>query len=207
MTPLTELEQDALAEIFNIGVGIATASLHAMTGQHVPVSVPVVEMTSLRLARHHFRHRENRPLCAIRQTYVGHFSTDAVLMFPEEHQLHLTRMMVGDDLPDDALPEVAQDALGELGNIVLNAVISNLASSLHMALEGTIPVVEFLSADEILVHKSAHDWVDDEAAPVLTLVIDFELSAQRIGGYLAFLLDIDSCQTLLRHLGAHIQGD
>ena len=40
MTPLTELEQDALAEIFNVGVGIATASLHAMTGQHVPVSVP-----------------------------------------------------------------------------------------------------------------------------------------------------------------------
>lgn len=206
MTPLTELEQDALAEIFNIGVGIATASLHDMTGQHVPVSVPEVEMTSLRHARHHFRHREKRPLCAIRQTYVGDFSTDAVLMFPEEHQLHLTRMMVGDDLPEAELPDVAQDALGELGNIVLNAVISNLAGSLHMALEGSIPVVEFLTADEILVHKSTGDCVDDEAAPVLTLMIDFELSAQRVGGYLAFLLDSESSATLLRHLGEHIQG-
>lgn len=207
MTPLTELEQDALAEIFNVGVGIATASLHAMTGQHVPVSVPEVEMTSLRHARHHFRHREQRPLCAIRQTYVGDFATDAILMFPEEHQLHLTRMMVGDELPDAELPDVAQDALGELGNIVLNAVISNLASSLHMALEGSIPVVEFLTADEILVHRSTGDAVDDEAAPVLTLMIDFELSAQRVGGYLAFLLDSDSSQTLLRHLGAYIQGN
>ena len=38
---------------------------------------------------------------------------------------------------------------------------------------------------------------------MLTLMIDFELSAQRVGGYLAFLLDSDSSQTLLRHLGAH----
>ncbi|MFO1263275.1 MAG: chemotaxis protein CheX [Rhodoferax sp.] len=138
---------------------------------------------------------------------MGDFATDAILMFPEEHQLHLTRMMVGDELPDAELPDVAQDALGELGNIVLNAVISNLASSLHMALEGSIPVVEFLTADEILVHRSTGDAVDDEAAPVLTLMIDFELSAQRVGGYLAFLLDSDSSQTLLRHLGAYIQGN
>lgn len=207
MITLTELEQDALAEIFNVGVGIATASLHSMTGQHVPVSVPVVEMTSLRQARHHFRHRENRPLCAIRQTYAGDFSTDAVLMFPEEHQHHLVRMMVGPELPEDELAEVTLDALGELGNIVLNAVISNLATSLHMELEGSIPVVEFLTADEILVHKSTGDCVDDEASPVLTLMIDFELSAQRVGGYLAFLLDNESSERLLLDLAAHIEGD
>lgn len=202
MTALTELEQDALAEIFNVGVGIATASLHAMTGHHVPVSVPVVEMNNLRQARQSFALREQRALCTIRQTYTGAFRTEAVLMFPEEHQHHLVRMMTGDELPDEDLAEVAQDAMGELGNIVLHAVISNLATALHMALEGTIPAVSAEAAEAVLTPPAGQDGADD--APVLTLLIDFELSAQRVGGYLAFLLDAESSQILLQHLRTHI---
>lgn len=204
MIALSDLEQDALAEIFNVGVGIATASLHEMTGLHVPVSVPVVEMNRLGDARQRFVEREKRTLCTIRQTYVGAFSTEAVLMFPEELQHHLVRMMVGDELPDEELAEVTQDAMGELGNIVLHAVISNLASALKMALEGTIPAVSLEAADTVLTPPAGQDSGDD--APVLTLLIDFELSAQRVSGYLAFLLDAQSSEILLQHLGVYIRG-
>jgi chemotaxis protein CheC len=65
-------------------------------------------------------------LCAIRQTYEGEFDTDAILMFAQESSLDLVRMMVGNDLPEEELGEMAQDAMAELGNIILNAVISNL---------------------------------------------------------------------------------
>ena len=58
--------------------------------------------------------------------------------------------MVGPDLPTEQLDEVAQDAMGELGNIMLNAVISNLASSLSMRLEGTLPVVSLANANSVL---------------------------------------------------------
>ena len=46
MIELGELEQDALTEIFNVGVGIAADALYQMGGEHVPLSVPVVELTS-----------------------------------------------------------------------------------------------------------------------------------------------------------------
>jgi len=204
---LSELEQDALTEIFNIGVGVAAAALYAMTSEHVPVSVPVVELTSQRRAKQHFLDREQRQLCAIRQTYVGEFTTDAVLMFPQESRLHLVRMMVGDDFPEASLEEVAQDAMGELGNIMLNAVISNLASSLCMRLEGSLPVVSLTDANAVFSRPGRDAGADDDEAPVLALVIDFELSAQRVGGYLAFLLDDDSSQNLLHRLATHIGNE
>jgi chemotaxis protein CheY-P-specific phosphatase CheC len=46
MIALEALEQDALTEIFNIGVGIAADALYQMVGEHVPLSVPVIELTS-----------------------------------------------------------------------------------------------------------------------------------------------------------------
>lgn len=208
MIALSELEQDALTEIFNIGVGLAADALYQMTGEHVPLSVPVVELTSQLGAQQHFLEREKRPLCAIRQTYQGAFTTEAVLMFPDEGREHLVRMMVGDDFPQEQFAEMEHDAMGELGNIILNAVISNLASSLSMRLEGTLPVVSLASADTVLyVHANAAGAAPDANTQVLALMIDFELGRQRVGGYLAFLLEPGSSQILLQHLSRYVGGD
>ncbi len=200
MIALGELEQDALTEIFNIGVGLAADALYQMTGEHVPLSVPVVELTSQQTAQDHYGAREQH-LYAIRQTYQGEFSTEAVLLFPEESSVHLVRMMVGPDVPDDALPEVAQDAMGELGNIVLNAAISNMASTLGLTLEGTIPEVSVVAADAIFGKPGSGN-----APAVLALMIDFELSAKQVRGYLAFLLDMDSTAKLIGHLTRYVGG-
>lgn len=204
MMALTELEQDALTEIFNIGVGVAADALFQMTGEHVPLSVPVVELTSQQCAKQHFLEREQRPLCTIRQTYQGAFATEAVLMFPDADRLHLVRMMVGADFPPEELSAMAQDALGELGNIVLNAVISQLASSLSMRLEGSLPQVLTVNADAVFTRHTNAPSAGDDAEPVLALMIDFALGAQRVGGYLAFLLNHESSQTLRQHLAHYV---
>jgi chemotaxis protein CheC len=206
MIELHELEQDALTEIFNIGVGIAADALYQMVGEQVPLSVPVVELTSQRGAKRHFLDREKRLLCAIRQTYTGEFTTDAVLMFPQESSDALVRMMVGSELPPEELTEMATDALAELGNIVFNAVISNLASTLSMSLEGSLPDVSVISPEAIFTQRAGHVGVVDESAPVLALMIDFELSTQRASGYLAFLLDTPSSELLIGQLTRYVNA-
>jgi chemotaxis protein CheC len=191
-----------LTEIFNIGVGIAADALYQLVGEQVPLLVPVVELTSQHNAKGHYAERDRRQLCAIRQTYQGEFTTEAILMFPEENSPDLVRMMVGADLPDAELADMAQDALGEIGNIILSAVISTLSSTLHLPLEGTLPVVSLLSADSIFGPSAV-----DDGAPVLALMIDFELSARHVSGYLAFLLDAASTETLLNRVGGYIADD
>jgi chemotaxis protein CheC len=203
MIALGELEQDALTEIFNIGVGLAADALYQMTGEHVPLSVPVVELTSQHIAQQRYA-RGQEALYAIRQTYNGAFTTEAVLMFPQESSLALVRMMTGPELATEDLPEVAQDAMAELGNIILNAVISQLASTLGLRLEGTLPTVSAVQADSVLAGLAAPSA--QSHSQVLALMIDFQLSAQQVQGDLAFLLDAQSSENLIARLTDYVAG-
>lgn len=206
MTELGELELDALTEIFNVGVGMAADALYQMGGEHVPLSVPVVELTSQQAAIRHYQAQEQRPLCAIRQTYSGEFSTDAILMFPEDNSLELVRLMVGGDLPAEQLAGMAQDAMAEIGNIVLNAVISNLSSTLNLPLEGSLPTVSVLRPDGIFSQDANNNPGPVESAPLLALMIDFQLSTRGVNGYLVFLLDVPACEKLGKRLTQFVNG-
>ena len=209
MIELNELEQDALTEIFNIGVGVAADALYQMVGEQVPLSVPVVELTSHHRARERHMASGAGLVNAIRQTYSGEFSTEAVLMFSQESSEALVRMMVGNDMPKEQLAEVTSDALAELGNIILNAVMSGLASSLSMRLEGSLPEVSVVDPEDIFVQHVGHAGAatgTNSAMPVLALMIDFELSALRAQGYLAFLLDTVSTEKLISRLTSYVNA-
>lgn len=206
MIELKELEQDALTEIFNIGVGIAADVLSQMVGEQVRLCVPVVELTTQQQAKNYYMEREQRHLCAIRQTFSGEVTTDAILMFPEENSLELVRLMVGSDLPLEQLTEMERDAMAEIGNIILNAVISSVSSTLGLTFEGSLPDVSIITTDNIFSDRIGAPSRSDAKAPVLALTIDFELSARQVSGYLAFLLDIPSSEKLISRLDRFIDG-
>jgi chemotaxis protein CheC len=205
MIALGEFEQDALTEIFNIGVGLAANSLYELTGEHVPLSVPVVALTSYAHARHHYAGRD-RSVVAVRQTYTGMFATEAVLVFPEESSLTLVRMMVGPELAHDQLAELSPDALSELGNIVLNAVMSALADALDLRLEGSLPTVSAGLAGTLFEDPESNLIGLPEAPQVLVLMIDFQLGAQHVPADLAFSLNAASSETLLACLTHYAAG-
>jgi chemotaxis protein CheC len=176
-----------------------------MVNESVRLSVPLVELTSQNMATDHYFAREQRPLCAIRQTYSGEITADAMLMFPEENSLELVRLMVGGNLPLEQLTEMEQDAMSEIGNIILNAVISSLSSTLELQFEGSRPEVSVITADNIFTRYAPDPLTGEhEQGSVLALTIDFELSARKISGYLAFLLDILSSNKLVSRLDRFI---
>jgi chemotaxis protein CheC len=206
MMQLNELEQDALGEIFNIGVGLAADVLSQMVHETVRLSVPVVEAVSHEQANTYFVQRIQRPLCAIRQTYVGDVTTDAILMFPEANSLELVRVMVGDEVPVEQLSDMERDAMAEIGNIILNAVISSLSKSLGLSFDGSLPDVSVIDAQGAFTDIMSRGQGGGQPSTILSLTIDFELETRQINGYLAFLLDIPSGEKLLASLGRYIEG-
>ncbi|TXH90307.1 MAG: chemotaxis protein CheC [Rhodoferax sp.] len=206
MMTLNELEQDALGEIFNIGVGLAADVLSQMVSETVHLSVPVVEMVSHEQATGYYLNRVQRPLCAIRQTYVGEVTTEAILMFPEENSLELVRAMVGNDVPVEELPDMERDAMAEIGNIILNAVISSMSTTLGLAFDGSLPEVSIIDAEAIFSDAMGRYEGGGGPSTVLALTIDFELAARQVNGYLAFLLDIPSSEKLQSHIAQYIAG-
>ena len=198
---LSELEMDALTEVFNHGVGLAASSLSQIAGESVKLSVPRVTLATRQALADHMESQGCDSLCAVSQSFAGVMETDAVLMFPVDQSLLLVQMMVGSEVLVEKLGEMEQDAMAEVGNILLNAVVGSIADLLHMDFEGTLPVVQQGSAAQVL---GASESTKDA---VLNMKVDFDISRLEIRGYLAFILDVKSIHLLQGKLGQFLAGE
>src|ERR1044072_2457559 len=184
VTPLTELERDALAELSNVAMARAATSLRQMVKTEVLLSVPTVEIMTPDDAAQAIAKPGNPNLVAIRQDFTGAFSARARLLFPETTSLELVRVVVGRELPLEDIVDLEDEALAETGNIILNSWVATIANLLKSALKMSLPIV--IRGDSNQMFESEHSTL------VLFLHIQFEIRQKQIGGYVALLMDIPS---------------
>lgn len=200
--PLSELQLDALTEIFNIGTGRAAASLSDIVGSAVALSVPRIQLlppTDITAAMFSLRHLRG---AAVRQTFSGSMDTNALLLFTEAHALEIVRDMMGSQLDSDALLNFEQEALSELGNIILNACMSALSDLLHLTLYSSLPLYSTGPTETMLqqiITQTDH-------AMLLVLHIDLLIEKHQSQGQLIFILSAASFQILLTQADQFIAG-
>ncbi|MDR3369647.1 chemotaxis protein CheC [Rhodoferax sp.] len=197
---LTDIELDALTEVFNVGVGQAAGALSQLAGSPVQLKVPLVAMISKQNISDDLQAKGTERICAVRQNFSGVLNTEAVLMFPVQQSLQLVQMMVGGDVPLEQLGEMEQEAMAEIGNILLNSVVSGIADVLRLRFEGSLPQVEMGPVRDVLCAGGPIDEL------VLSLQIDFAIDAQDIQGYLVFLLDVESVASLKSTVSAFLES-
>lgn len=197
---LTELQRDAMAELMNIGMGQAAASLSQIVGEEVKLSIPNVELLSRQEAANTLKTQPEERIAAIKQTFKGPFWGDALLLFPESKSIELVESITKGEVPRELIPEIEQDALLEVGNIILNACLGSLANLLTHEVSSELPIYITGLASDILCHPTGED--NDV---VLFLRTDFELPSNDVSGYVAFILDIPSLEqvqtSIDRYLG------
>ena len=186
---LSELEVDYLSEIFNIGVGNAASSLSQMVNQPIKLSVP--ELSFLNTEDLVLLLGEDNLLCSVSQKMEGIFTAQSLLLFPENDSLEIVKKMLGDHLSDESIAELQNEAMSEIGNIVLNACIGSLSESLQTSFKIDLPEFERASPKNILQSKNLS--FDDL---ILFIRIELTLSESKISGYLAFLLGFESFSVL-----------
>jgi chemotaxis protein CheC len=201
MFQLTDLQHDALVEIFNVGVGQAAAAMSRIVNEEVSMSVPMIALQRRAEVARTLGSGEGRRICAIAQEFRGAFNTEAFLMFPEEKSLEIVRLMVGQSLSLEELSEMEQEAMSEIGNIILNSCMATLANASGKELQGSLPQYRVGTGDDILGH-SGKDW----EGVVLTLKIDFNIERHLIYGYVAFLLDMPALQDLQQYIDGYLSG-
>ncbi|ODU48373.1 chemotaxis protein CheX [uncultured Aquimonas sp.] len=183
------LELDALGELFNISVGRAASSLSELTGETVSMSVPLVHLlTPPKLVDLLDPERERR-LTSVSQRFEGSFSGRALLMFPSETSLEVVRLMLGSQTPLDQLTEMEQDAMCEIGNIILNTCFSTIADMLGERFDCALPAFELAGTEELLgpVGEDGH---------ILFVQIQLALEQRDIEGFVAFILGASSLLNL-----------
>lgn len=199
MFNLTDLQHDALVEIFNIGVGHAARAMSEIVNEPVTMSVPSISFLTRAAAAEMLGLRESGRVCGVSQHYQGAFSTEAMLMFPEDKSLDIVRLMVGESVPLKELTEMEQEAMSEIGNIILNCCVGTLANILSQELSGSLPTYHVGTSGEIL---DAGGHQGDTI--VLMLHIDFILETHQIHGYVAFILDLSALQDLQAQLDIYL---
>jgi len=199
---LTDLHLDALTEVFNVGAGRAASSLSEIVGDVVKLSVPSVEIKRSSDVNSIIDAPASDRFGAVSQNFSGAFDADALLLFTEEHALEIVRDMMGSQMSVEELAEFEQEAMCELGNIILNACISSMADMLHIALDSSLPSYRIATANEIFEGICAKD----DLPYVLILHIDLNIEKRQSAGHLIFLLNMKSLENLVVQLDLFLKG-
>ena len=192
MVDLTELQRDAITELLNIGMGRAVAALSQMVAEEVHLEVPFVNVLSRLEASNELRAQSLDRIAAVKQQFDGPFSGDALLLFPKEKSLELVRSLMNDTVPLESLTDLEQEALMEVGNVILNACLGSIANLLNNEINSGLPVYLQGTCDELLGVEASPDA---EGSVVLFLRVNFLLQKRDIRGYVAFLMDVKSIKT------------
>ena len=202
-TQLTELQQDALIEIFNVGVGHAANSMSQIAGEEITLSVPRFDILqgadqagAIRAAIH------SQHICAVSQDITGSLDAKAFLIFPEGKTQEIVRRMLGESVSVEELNEMEQEALSEIGNIILNSCFSALSDVLQSSFQSSLPAYHLGSVDQILLPANIPQ--DDDL--LMLLHIDFFMPSAHIDGYLIFLMTLTSFNALLKKIDQFTAG-
>jgi len=188
---LSDLQKDALGELFNIGVGRAASSLSQIVRDEVSLSAPQVTLAKTEDLTSTLLGAEFSEFSMVSLDFSGPFDAKAMLLFPERNALTIINSMLDAELTPEEMSEFEQEAMCEVGNVILNACISALADMLDIEFLGGLPEHHFGD------HQTIAAMSADQESVVLLLQIDLLISQKLIEGRFVFLLSIDSLQTLL----------
>jgi len=190
VTELSSLEKDAFAEIANMGVSRAATSLRQMLGEQVLLSVPSVNIVTRETAAGLVERGGSSKLVAVQQSFEGPFSGKALLIFPESQSLELVRSIVGDLQSLEDVIDLEQEALAEIGNVILNSCLATIANVLQRGMRMSLPTV--IRGDGATLFARP----EDGGNLVLFLYIDFTIKARDMKGFIALLMDLPSIAAL-----------
>jgi len=199
---LTELQKDGIGELLNIGMGRAASSLSEMTGDEIKLSVPKVNLFNPCQLDEILDMGETK-MTSVNQSIEGAFMGNAILLFPEKRSLDLVRALSQDTVPLMDMTEMEEEALSEVGNIIINACIGSLSNILNDEIRSGLPKFRRDSFRNIFL--DLQDDPGDEKL-VLFIQIDFIMSEHDINGYVAILFGVDAMEAFLNKVDAFIQS-
>lgn len=199
MSELSELHRDALSELFNLGVGRAAHSLSQMVRDEIELSAPFVDLIQPDEVSAVLIGSEFKQLSMVIIDFDGPFVSKAILLFPERNALAILSNMLDPELTPEEVSEFEQEAMCEIGNVILNACMSALADEFGIELHGGLPEHYFSDTDALPVFAGGND-----EHLILLLQIQLTMRQQLVQGHLVFLLSVGSLQDLRDCLDAYL---
>ncbi|MBF0109486.1 MAG: hypothetical protein HQL76_09940 [Magnetococcales bacterium] len=221
MFRLSELEEDALKEFFNLGLGMAANSLSRMVNNEVLLTLPKLKVVPYEEAtRMLLRDDHEEKLVAVRQNFRGELTGTALLIFPGSESLELVRTLLNEEIPLEVLTELEQETLLDVGNVILNAFLESFTQM--MSIEFEFEAAEYLrGSSRFLLDVSSHlaaqrqslmaDGEDDDDERAFVLMMDFKTSDENeaqhtLSGFVVLLFSQQAMMILKRELAVILEN-
>ena len=203
MIRLDDDTRDALSETFNLALGLAAEHFAELVGEEIELTVPDVALLPAAdlvarvqaapgLAGHH-------RLASVAQTFKaaqGALATEAVLLFSERGSLELLQRLLGGQA-GPALGESEREALGEVGNVILNACMNRLAEVFARPMQGSLPRLR-VGAPAALLAEATRG-----TGQVLWAGVGLRLAEQAVDGQVMFLMEPDALAEAIERVRAY----
>lgn len=206
---LSELEQDALREVGNIGASNATTALSQLLGDRlIRVTVPDVARVPLAELAERLGSPEE-PVVAVVQVVRGGLRAKLAVLLPvSAADLMLGALLPGEDVrpsfwsgfSPDAPENLPASALLEIGNIILTAYLNALGELTHLTLIPSVPAAAHDMKAAVLGSMLAEPDLGDAGV----LVIETRFTSSELGhfdGHVLFLPARGQLRVLLSALG------
>jgi chemotaxis protein CheC len=188
---------DAIRELVNIGVGKAAGQLNQMTGSHIRLQIPTVSLlpfTDITSSDHAMLSGE--VLSAVLLNFKGTFSGITAVVFPPASAASLVMLLTGEKEQSPELDAMRVEALKEVGNIIINAVMGSIANVLGERLTYSIPSYHegpFMSVAELQRKTSKDEWV-------MLARTNFLIESLNIEGDILLILEVGSLDRLVKSI-------
>jgi chemotaxis protein CheC len=200
---LTDLESDALNELFNIGLHRAAASLSDLTGKRVVVELPKLWVCSMDELKDRLLEVVSGDLATVHQFFGGAIAGDAVLLLEYDKAVQLADLMTGGDVAlGGRLDQSAREVIAEIGNVVLSSCLGAFGNVLQVAVSFSVPRIHIESLDGML--RSVVIERDQGIPYALVAATRFSLSGLEISGYLIVVIGVKSLELVSQALSARV---
>ena len=143
---------------------------------------------------------EKTRVSTVRESFSGPFAGEALLLFPQADSLELVHALLHEEMPMEMLSEMEQEALTEVGNIVLNACLGSISNVFAQELSYQMPMFSHGECADVL-----NGDVGKERELVLIMRMDFRLQRAKVDGYLTLIMDLASIHAFIEQIERFIQ--
>lgn len=192
----TEMEKDVFGEFLNMGMGTAADSLSNMLSQEVLLSVPKIEFVSEEELKAWYSNEIGEEIVGVQQAFAGKASGNIALLFTKGNSYDLVHELVPGDIPLSDLPDMQKDAIGEIGNIVLNACMASIADSLDIEIPTSLPIL----VNDVYIDLNTGKAAPDDEMFCMLGQIKFNLKDQGIKGFVVLHMSTPSAMRMKQEI-------
>ncbi len=136
---LTEHQTDALSELTNIAFGRAAASFSDLAEQRVLLDTPSVTVHETSALKDALSKLVEGQGATVHLDFTGSVSGDALLVLDHADAVLLVGLLLGTQSATGRLSTLDQDALVEVGNILLSACLGTFGNLLQAHIRFSVP--------------------------------------------------------------------